>query len=62
MDQWMRERHVIRRKMLLREVDEEIRIWPKTCAKPGAHEVFVAATRERLRASDGGFNGIRTRV
>ncbi len=48
MDQWMREGDVVRRKTLLREVYQEIRIWPKTGAKPWKRKVFVAANLEAL--------------
>jgi Resolvase, N terminal domain/Recombinase/Recombinase zinc beta ribbon domain len=48
MDQWMREGDVVRRKTLLREVYQEIRIWPKTATKPWTRKVFVAANLDAL--------------
>ena len=34
MERWMREGDVVRRRTLLREVYQELRIWPKTVTKP----------------------------
>jgi hypothetical protein len=48
MDKWMREGDVVRRKTLLREFYNEIRIWPKTATKPWTRKVFVAANLEAL--------------
>jgi hypothetical protein len=48
MNQWMREGDVVRRKTLLREVYQEIRIWPKGGAKPWTRKVFVAANLDAL--------------
>jgi site-specific DNA recombinase len=48
MDQWMREGDVVRRKTLLREVYQEIRIWPKAGAKPWTRKMFVAANLDAL--------------
>jgi hypothetical protein len=46
MDQWMREGNVVRRKTLPREDYQEIRIWPKTGARPWTRKLFVAANLE----------------
>jgi DNA-binding transcriptional MerR regulator len=48
MDRWMREGDVVRRKTLLREVYQELRIWPKTATKPWTRKVFVAANLDAL--------------
>jgi site-specific DNA recombinase len=48
MERWMREGDVVRRKTLLREVYQEIRIWPKTDSKPWTRKLFVAANLEAL--------------
>jgi hypothetical protein len=48
MDRWMREGDVVRRKTLLREVYQELRIWPKTATKPWTRKVFVAANLDTL--------------
>jgi hypothetical protein len=48
MDRWMREGDVVRRKTLLREVYQELRIWPKRATKPWTRKVFVAANLDTL--------------
>ena len=48
MDRWMREGDVVRRKTLLREIYQELRIWPKTATKPWTRKVFVAANLDTL--------------
>ena len=63
MDQWMREGDVVRRKTLLREVYQEIRIWPKTGAKPWRRKVFGGGEPGgAYTLLDGVPDGIRTRV
>ena len=44
----MREGDVLRRKTLLREVYQEIRLWPKTGAKAWTRKVAVAANLDAL--------------
>ncbi len=48
MEQWMREGDVLRRKTLLREVYQEIRLWPKTGSKSWTRKVSVAANLDAL--------------
>ncbi len=48
MDRWMRDGDVVRRKTLLQEVYQEIRLWPKTAAKPWSRKVVVAASLDAL--------------
>jgi len=48
MDQWMREGDVLRRKTLLREVYQEIRLWPKMGSKTWTRKVAVAANLDAL--------------
>ena len=39
---------MVRRKTLLREVYQELQIWPKTATKPWTRKVFVAANLDTL--------------
>ena len=48
LDAWMREGDVVKRKTLLRNAHQEIRLWPKTGTKPWTLKVFVAANLEAL--------------
>jgi hypothetical protein len=44
----LRGRDVVKRKTLLRNAYQEIRLWPKTGAKPWTRKVLVAANLETL--------------
>jgi hypothetical protein len=51
MGTWMRQGDPVRRKTLLRNVYQEIRLWPKSGGKSWTRKVFVSASLEVLTRS-----------